>query len=244
MEWEDTGIVLSVRRYGETSAIVSVFTSNHGRYLGLVRGGMSKAQKSTLQKGNFLTVKWRARLEAQLGTFSCNLLQSNIIKFMDDILKISILNSACAIIDFALPEREEYPDLYSKFFNLIDNLAKSSFIVDYVLWEIDLLQNLGFGLDLSKCCVSGSKKDLRYLSPKTGRAVSSQEGKSYHDRLFLLPSFVLTRTSSNNVSPSEIKNAINITTYFLSKHVFGTDNKEPWDRKQLVDRLIKMDTII
>jgi len=243
MEWEDTGIVLSVRKYGETSAIASIFTSSHGRYLGLVKGGVSKAQTSVLQKGNFLAIKWRARLEEHLGTFSCNLLQSNTIKFMDDVLKISTLNSACSIVDLALPEREQYQELYLRFFSLIDNLSESRFIVNYILWEIDLLQSLGFGLDLSRCCVSGKKEDLSYLSPKTGRAVSGKKGKPYHDRLFSLPSFLVNRTNFDSISLSEIKNAINITTYFLGRHVFSADKKEPWDRKQLVDRLIKMDTI-
>ena len=243
MEWEDQGIVLSVRRHGESSAILSVFTSSHGRCLGLVKGGMSKGQKSTLQKGNLLAIKWRARLEAHLGTFSCNLLRSNAMKFMDDALKISVLNSACSVVDLVLPEREGYQNLYLQFFSLIDNLSESRFIINYIFWEIDLLQSLGFGLDLSRCCVSGEKEDLFYLSPKTGRAVSEKKGKPYHDRLFPLPSFLISRTNSDSISSVEIKNAFNITTYFLGRYVFGVDKKEPWDRKQLVDRLIKMDTM-
>ncbi|HJO87243.1 MAG TPA: DNA repair protein RecO, partial [Rhodospirillales bacterium] len=151
MNWSDIGIVLSARKHGEGSAIVSLMTLEHGRHAGLVRGGSGKRARGIYEAGNLVSVEWRARLEDHLGSFTCELLQPQAALYLDDSFRLSGLSSACAVLEMALPEREPHPEIYESLFNFIVNLSEDTWLEEYVKWELDLLADLGFGLDLTSC---------------------------------------------------------------------------------------------
>ena len=146
MNWSDVGIVLSSKKYGESSVIVSLMTLEHGRHSGLVRGGSGKRARGIYQAGNLVSVDWNARIEDQLGSFRCELLKPLAALYLDDVLRLAGLSSACAVVERALPERENNLDVYESLFNFLINLESEEWLENYVRWEISLLAALGFGL--------------------------------------------------------------------------------------------------
>ncbi len=221
MDWQDDAIALGVRRYGESSAILEVLTRSHGRHLGLVRGGASRRHKPVLLAGNTLAVTWRARLSEHLGGFAAELVRpraSDILERRDSLLG---LNAFAEITRAALPERESHESVYAAADILLDAIATEDLEhwgPLYVRWELGLLEALGFGLDLSRCAVTGSTENLGYVSPKTGRAVSGEAGAPYGPRLLELPAFLL---GSQNVSPNlaDILVGLRLTAHFLQQRV-------------------------
>ena len=192
MNWSDVGIVLSSRKYGETSVIVSLMTPGHGRHLGLVRGGAGKRARGIYQAGNLVSVDWSARIEEQLGTFRCELLKPLAALYLDDPLRLAGLSSACAVAERALPEREDYMDVYESLYDFLVKLDVENWLENYVRWEISLLTSLGFGLNLSSCASTGQTFDLIYVSPKSGHAISAIAGKPYKNKLLGLPDFLIS----------------------------------------------------
>ena len=183
MEWRDQGAIISVRHHGETSAIVEVFTKNQGRHAGVVRGATSRKIAPFLQPGGQVDVSWRARLNEHLGTFTIEPIQSRA-HVMSNPLALAGLNAVCALLQFTLPERESHPRLYETSIALLDSISETSeWPLDYLHWEMLLLDDLGFGLDLSECAVTGTQDDLAYVSPKSGRAVSKSGAGEWADRL-------------------------------------------------------------
>ncbi len=245
MNWSDIGIVLSARKHGEGSAIVSLMTLEHGRHAGLVRGGSGKRARGIYEAGNLVSVEWRARLEDHLGSFTCELLQPQAALYLDDSFRLSGLSSACAVLEMALPEREPHPEIYESLFNFIVNLSGDTWLEEYVKWELDLLADLGFGLDLTSCASTGQNDELIYVSPKSGQAVSTNAGEPYKDKLLALPDFLMNEQKN----PPEIDfNALylglNLTGYFMGRHVFiHHNNGEPPARIRLVDRIKQKHTI-
>ena len=245
MKWSDFGIVLSARKHGEGSAIVSLMTLEHGRHAGLVRGGSGKRARGIYEAGNLVSVEWRARLEDHLGSFTCELLQPQAALYLDDSFRLSGLSSACAVLEMALPEREPHPEIYESLFNFIVNLSEDTWLEEYVKWELDLLADLGFGLDLTSCASTGQNDELIYVSPKSGQAVSTNAGEPYKDKLLALPDFLMNGLEN----PPEIDfNALylglNLTGYFMGRHVFiHHNNGEPPARTRLVDRIKQKHTI-
>ena len=191
MDWSDRAIVLSARKHGESSAIVSVLTRAHGRHAGLVRGGAGRRARGTFEPGNEVTARWRARLDEHLGTFACELLVSHAARLLDAPLPLAALAAACAVADAALPEREPHGVVHDGLAALLAALHEPGFAESYVRWELALLAELGFGLDLSACAATGATGGLVFVSPRTGRAVSGQAGAPYRDRLLALPAFLL-----------------------------------------------------
>ncbi|MEM6635977.1 MAG: DNA repair protein RecO [Pseudomonadota bacterium] len=188
MDWRDQGPLLSVRPHGETSVIAEVFTAEHGRHVGVIRGGTSRKIAPLLQPGTQLDVAWRARLEDHIGTFTVEPLKSRVGQIIGDRLALAALASLCALLGRALPEREPHPGLYRASVAVLDALGEvQDWPVAYLLWEKALLADLGFGLDLEKCAVTGTVDGLVYVSPRTGRAVSEQGAGAYADRLLPLP---------------------------------------------------------
>jgi len=188
MEWRDQGALLSVRRHGESAAIIEVFTEHHGRHAGVVRGGASRKLAPILQTGAQLDVEWRARLDEHLGTFRIEPLISRAAVMMDDRLALAGLNAICGLLRFALPEREAHPRMYLATQNLLAGLmAGRAWQQDYLYWELLLLEDMGFGLDLSQCAVTGATDGLIYVSPKTGRAVSRAGAGDWAERLLAFP---------------------------------------------------------
>ncbi len=241
MDWTDDGIVLAARRHGEASALVQLFTREHGRHAGLVRGGAGVRARGVYQPGNLVAARWRARLEEHLGGYTCELLRSHAAAYLDDPLRLAALASACAVTEAALPERHPYPALYDGFGALIDALAdEPAWAAVYVRWELGLLDELGYGLDLSACAATGATDDLVYVSPKSGRAVSRAAGEPYRDRLLALPGFLIGR---GGAEPADIVAGFRLTGGFLDRHVFAPHERRlPPARERFVERFARTTT--
>ena len=240
MEWSEDGIVLAARLHGESALVVSLLTSGHGRHAGLVYGGASTRQRSVWQPGNRVGVEWRARLADHLGNFKGELVTAHAARALDDPLALAGLLAACATLDAALPEREPHPALFEGVSALLGALGHDGWPVIYVHLELGLLQELGFGLDLEKCAVSGVTEDLIYVSPRTGRAVSREAGEAYKDKLLALPAFLAARGWADT---SDVLTGLELTGYFLERHVFWPHNKPlPPARSRFIETLQRLST--
>jgi DNA repair protein RecO (recombination protein O) len=221
MEWRDEGIVLAVRHHGETSAIAEIFTLEHGRCLGLVRGGRSRHMRPILQAGNLVAIVWRARLEDHLGNFTLEPVSLRAGFIIENALRLTGLGSLTALAQ-VLPEREPHPKLYQAMRIVLEAIDHDElWPALMVRWEMGLLDELGYGLDLSKCASTGQIDELIYVSPKSGKAVSKAAGLPYHDRLFGLPDFLKGGVAA---SVGDIQAGLKLTGYFLERHVFGPRN--------------------
>jgi DNA repair protein RecO (recombination protein O) len=214
MEWRDQGAVLSMRLHGETSAIIEVFTAEHGRHAGVVRGGSSRRMAATLQPGSQVDVTWRARLDEQIGSFRIEPVASRA-GVLSDRLALAGLNAICAMLHVALPEREAHPQLYTSTMALLDALqASADWPLAYLRWELGLLEELGYSLDLTRCAVTGSREDLAFVSPKTGRAVSRGAAGEWAARLLPLPPMLL---GQGPATPLELAQGFALTGFFLNR---------------------------
>lgn len=233
MDWQEDGIILSVRKHGESSAILNVLTRSRGRHAGLVRGGSGKRLRGVLQPGNKIQASWRARLPEHLGNFTIDPLHAYAAAALADANRLAALSSACALIEASLPEREPHPAILDGFEIFLNALEDDSvWPVIYVKWEIGLLAELGFGLDLSHCAATGATENLTYVSPRSGRAVSTAAAGPYKERLLTLPAFLLDSTAD-----ASIADGLKLTGYFLEKHVFQHRNMEmPAARRRLAER--------
>jgi len=239
MEWRDQGALLNVRRHGETSAIIEVFTAEHGRHAGVVRGGTSRKLAPVLQPGAQLDLTWRARLDEHLGSFSVEPVQSRAAAVMSDRLALSGLNATCALLAFSLPEREPHPQLYRRSVALLDMLGHTeAWPLAYLRWELSLLDEMGFGLDLSQCAVTGGVDNLVFVSPKTGRAVSAEGAGDWADKLLPLPQSLL---GFGPLDPVGIREGLETTGFFLTKWLAPQlgDKPLPQARQRLVDALAR-----
>jgi DNA repair protein RecO (recombination protein O) len=219
MEWRDEGIILGLRKHGETSAILEVMTRAHGRHLGLVRGGRSRRQQPVLQPGNRVDLIWRARLDEHLGTFQAEAIEMNAARLMESAVAVYGLQLMAAHLRL-LPERDAHGGLYETLGVMIAHLDDCDAAGELVArFELLVLDELGFGLDLSRCAATGSLDDLVYVSPKTGRAVSREAGAPWADRMLALPGF-LRRGSGLHADTATLEDAFRLTGYFLARHVY------------------------
>jgi DNA repair protein RecO (recombination protein O) len=217
MEWRGTAILLNVRRHGETSAIIEVFSEEKGRHAGIVRGGTSRKVAPILQPGAQLDVAWRARLEDHIGAFTVEPVRSRAALVMSDRLALAGLNAVTGLLSFCLPEREAHAALYRRTEQLLDLLGQNEvWPLAYLRWEVAFLEDMGFGLDLSECAVTGATDDLIYVSPKTGRAVSKAGAGIWAERLLPLPDVL---RGEGDAPDAEIVQALETTGYFLSAHL-------------------------
>lgn len=220
MDWHDEGIVLSSRPHGENGAIVELLTREHGRHLGLVRGGAGRRQKSVLQAGNTVAAHWRARLNEHLGAYTAELVKPRAGLLMDDAFALTGLSAACAVASI-LPEREAHPALFEGFSFLLDTMEDADiWPAIFVRWELGLLQDLGFGLELGQCAATGVRDDLAYVSPRSGGAVSREAGAPYADRLFRLPPFLVSSQAGVDHA-DDIAEGLRITGHFLERHFYA-----------------------
>lgn len=237
MEWEDDAFVLSARTHGETGAIVELLTQDRGKFAAHVSGAASRRVKPFLQPGSRVIARYRARMSDQLGAATLEPMGEGISGLFDDALALSGLSAAAALAAAALPEREAHPGA----FNALEALIGVLQITDiwpavYVRYEAGLLQELGFGLDLSRCAATGTFDDLVYVSPRTGRAVSREAGEPYKDKLLPLPPFLLS--AQGGLAEGDVKAGLDITGHFLEQFVFGPLNRPlPPARVWLLDRL-------
>lgn len=235
MEWRDEGIILGVKPHGETSAIAEILTQGHGRCPGLVRGGRSRTLRPVLQPGNHVACVWRARLEDHLGHFVLEPLHLQAGLIIEEPLRLMALSSLTALAQL-LPEREPHPRLFGAMQVVLEAIDQDTvWPALMVRWEVGLLEELGFGLDLSKCAATGQDTDLIYVSPRSGRAVSGKAGQPYQARLFALPGFLRGEQSAGQV---EVMQGLRLTGYFLERHVFGPRSVPmPQARQMLQDKL-------
>lgn len=237
MEWEAPAVVLDARPYGEGGALVTVLTEAHGPYRGLARGGASRAQVSLWQTGNFVQARWVARLADQLGSLTAELVHPAAALAMDDPMALAMLASACAVAEGALPEREPHPGVFAGLVDLIAGLsAGAASLPELVRWEAALLAELGYGLDLGSCALTGSATGLAFVSPRTGRAVSREAAGIWEQRLLLLPSFLAGAAESG---PADWRDGLKLTGHFLARDAFGQQHRPvPAARHMLYDRVL------
>lgn len=238
MEWREEGLLLSQRRHGESSAIIEVFTKEHGRHAGIVRGGASRKVAPVLQPGAQLDLSWRARLEDHLGTFAVEPVRSRAF-LMGDRVMLAGLNALTALLSFTLPEREPHPSLYGKTLAVLDMMEEGPFwTLAYLRWEMAVLEELGFGLALETCAVTGATEGLAYVSPRTGRAVSEAGAGEWAGRLLpLSPALV----GGGEGSVAEVVEGLRVTGHFLETHLAPSlgDKRLPPSRARLVDLLAR-----
>lgn len=227
MEWTGEALLIGVRRHGETSLIAEAMVAGRGRYLGLVRGGRSSKLSPALQAGNTVQLTWRARIEDHLGTFTVELLQARAAELIADRDRLYLSQLVCEHLRL-LPERDPHDRLLGKALMLIDNPPDG---VELVRFELDLLDELGYGLDLTSCAATGVTSDLSHVSPKTGRAVSRVAAEPYKDRLLPLPSFLAAR---GNASPDDIAAGLRLTGHFLDKLVWSARRLDPPPTRDLL----------
>ena len=237
MEFEDDAFVLAARAYGETGAIVDLLTAHHGRYAAHVAGGSSRKIRPFLQPGAQVILRYRARVSDQLGSAALEPVGEGPAALFDDPLALAGLAAAASVAAGALPEREPHPGAYLAFEALTSALTHPDiWPAVFVRFEAGLLQDLGFGLDLSKCAATGAVDDLVYVSPRTGRAISRAAGEPYKDRLLALPPFMLS--SQTGLSAGDVGAGLALTGHFLEAFIFGPLNRPlPPARLWLLDRL-------
>lgn len=222
-QWQDQSIILSARTHGESGAVVSLLTRSFGRQCGYLRGAGSVKNRGVIEIGNIVDANWRARTSDSLGYLTLELSHSTASRIMQDALKLSALQSACALCDQALPEKEGHEGLYNGLHALLKILESDVWAQGYIMWEIALLKELGFALDLSRCAAGGDSRTLAYVSPKTGCAVSREAAQPYKDKLLPLPEFL--KPCGKQSGEEDIITGLNLTHYFFEHWVFVHHNR-------------------
>ncbi|MDQ8697888.1 DNA repair protein RecO [Hyphomicrobium sp. LHD-15] len=241
MNWSDEGVILSVRAHGETAAVAEVLTRAHGRHLGLVHGGRSRKSRPVLQIGNHVDVTWKARLADHLGHMNVELIRGYAASAMEEPAALAGLTSLCTLARL-LPERDPHPNLYEvTLFVLAYFDDVSVWPALLARWELALLDELGFGLDLTQCAATGGNDDLIYVSPKTGRAVSASAGEPYRDKLLALPQFLLPGRKAA-LAPGDVESSFVLTGHFLQTRVVHPRGDEmPESRSRMLSFLKRID---
>ncbi len=238
MDWTDQGIVLSARRHGESSVVLSLLTQAHGRHAGLVRGGQSRKRRGVLETGNLVSAAWRARLEEHLGTFTIELETGHAARLLDRADRLAALTALCATLDTSLADREPHPETFTASLRLIEALDGEAWSDLYVAWELQLLGTLGFGLDLSSCAATGVTDELVYVSPRSAQAVSRDAGAPYRDKLLVLPPFMI---GQGDAGPRDILDGLTLTGYFLHRHVYQPRQIQPPHARERLVELLRRD---
>ncbi len=239
MEWADEALILSVRAHGETAAIVEFLTRDHGRHLALVHGGRSRQNRPILQIGNHVEATWKARLADQLGHATVSLRRGFAAECLSNRLSLVGLSAICAMARL-LPEREAHPNLFETALFVAGFLDEADvWPALYVRWELALLKELGFGLDLATCAATGTSEDLTHVSPKSGRAVSREAAAPYVDRLMPLPVF-LRPGQKGAVSRDDVRHGLDLTGHFLDVRFLAPQQLTmPEARRQLVELIAR-----
>lgn len=235
MNWTDDAILLSARPHGESALLVTLLTREHGRHAGLVTGGQSRRHRPSWQTGTLMAVKWQARLVEHLGVIGGEPRTPYAARWLDDPFRLAGVSAACAVSEACLPERVPHSAAFEALVALFDGLSAAHWPSLYAHWELGLLGELGYGLDLGVCAATGGTVDLAYVSPKSGRAVSREAGAEYHDRMLPLPAFLKEGVTEDRAS---VADALTLTGFFLERHVLAPHGKSlPPARSRLVDRL-------
>lgn len=239
MEWDAPGIVLDIRPFGESDGVATVMTEAHGTHRGLARGAQSRSRAALWQKGNLVQLRWVGRLPDQLGSLSGELIHASAAPILDDGLLLAMLTAACAVAEGALIEREPQPVVFDGLLHLLARLPQGeAMLADLVRWEISLLAALGYGLDLSRCAVTGETAALALVSPRTGRAVSEAAAGIWRERLLPLPGFLRDGGAGD---PRGWRDGLRLTGHFLERDAFGHHHRPlPQPRHALYDRVARL----
>ena len=244
MEWQDEGLILGVRKHGETSAIVELMTETHGRHLGLVRGGRSRRLRPVLQAGNLVRANWHARLDEHLGTYVLEPLSLKAAELMMNQSALFGLQTLASHLRL-LPERDSHQGLYRAAKVMIDNLTYPDIAASLMVrFELALLEELGFGLDLAACASTGETSSLVYVSPKSGRAVSRNAGEPWADQMLSLPAFLNQHEKEWAQVPngSQISDGFKLSGFFLDRHIYGPRGiSAPSERKGFIEIVSKQE---
>jgi DNA repair protein RecO (recombination protein O) len=239
MEWTDRAIMLGARRQGEGSLILSLLTRAHGRHKGLVRGGAKSRQRGLYEPGNLVTATWHARLAEHLGLLQIEPGQFFAGPLLDDPLRLACLEAAVALAEAGLPERSPYPAIFDGLEALLQQLgADDGYAAAHLGWELRVLADLGYGLDLASCAVTGVTEDLAWVSPRTGRAVSATAGEPYRDRLLVLPRLLGGTGRGGGSDLADLLDGLKLTGFFLERSLFAPQGRGlPEARLRYLDRL-------
>ncbi|MBN7763927.1 DNA repair protein RecO [Nitratireductor aquibiodomus] len=230
MEWRDEGIILGARKYGETSVVLETMTAAHGRHLGLVKGGRSRRMQPLLQPGNRVDLVWRARLEEHLGAFQVEPLELNAARLLASAVAIHGIQLLAAHLRL-MPERDAHAGLYETLKVITAHLDDPEIAGPLMVrFELALLDELGFGLDLGKCALTGSREGLAYVSPKSGRAVTQEAGTPWRDKLLPLPAFLTTRNTAETTREA-LDDAYRLTGFFFHRNVYEPRGMEEPDAR-------------
>ncbi|RLQ87592.1 DNA repair protein RecO [Notoacmeibacter ruber] len=230
MQWTDEGIVLGVRRHSESAVVLELMTASHGRHLGLVRGGRSRRMQPVLQPGNRVSAAWRARLDEHLGTFTVEPLQHHAARLYGSSAGLYGLQALAAHLRL-LPERDPHPRLFDMTALLVDHLEEPERAVELFLrFELMLLDEMGFGLDLRTCAATGTTQNLIYVSPKSGRAVSAEAGAPWASRLLALPGFL--RDTQSRADAEGMRKATTLLIHFFERDIHGPRGKPPGPERE------------
>lgn len=241
IHWSDEGLVLSRARHGESGAVVRLFTRAHGLHAGLARGAGGRSGGALFQPGNRVSAAWRARLSEHLGTYRCELIEGLAARAMGDGDAIEALSAATALLSITLAESEAHEALYATTLDLLRRLGQGDWRAEYVRWEVALLGELGYGLDLSRCALTGDTTGLAYVSPLTGRAAGAA-ATAYADRLFTLPAFLVDASAA--APPQAVAAGLALTGHFIERQILLPHGKTmPAARLRLVERLGRSATI-
>jgi len=232
MIWQGEGLIIKTEKFSENSLIISLFSMEKGLFKTLVRGGQSKKKLAVFQAGNLISGIWKARLEEQLGVFLAeNIVTNYNSKFLFSKQKNLILKTILELLNLTIKTGETYPELYQVTIDFFNNLINVNSLAAYINYELALLSNLGYGIDLTRCVVTGKVNGLYYVSPKTGNAVVKSIGDKYEDKLLKLPSFL---SKVDNANRNDIENSFALTEYFLQNHILSPYHlKLPFTRLQL-----------
>ncbi|WP_048647762.1 DNA repair protein RecO [Nitratireductor soli] len=230
MEWRDEGIILGARKHGETSVILETMTAAHGRHLGLVKGGRSRRMQPLLQPGNRVDLVWRARLDEHLGMFQVEPLELNAARLLSSAIAVYGIQLVGAHLRL-MPERDPHAGLYETLKIITAHLDDSALAGALVVrFELALLDELGFGLDLSQCALTGAREQLAYVSPKSGRAVTREAGAPWRDKLLPLPAF-LQGGGQASAEGEALDQAFRLTGFFFHRHVYEPRGLEEPDAR-------------
>jgi DNA repair protein RecO (recombination protein O) len=233
MEWTDDGIVLGLRRHGESSAVVELLTRDHGRHLGLVRGASGARMRPVLQPGNTVRAVWRARLDEHLGMYVIEGLQlraASLIAVSHGVYGVTHLSALARL----LPERDPHEDIHARLEHALDDFEDAGDAAVHIIrFELAILAELGFGLDLDNCAATGETTDLIYVSPKSGGAVSRTAGEPWRDRLLRLPAFLRdSEEGSQRWSDQDLADGFRLTGLFLLRHVLEPRGQNHSDARE------------
>lgn len=231
MEWRDEAIVLSLKTHGETSVLVELFTAERGRHLGLVRGGKSRKIRPILQVGNIVNATWRARLDEHLGAVTVEMIEPIASRLFDEPLALAALSNLCSLLSL-FPERDPHRGLYKGAKTVLTHMEEETIWPSLLVrFEMEILSELGYQLDVSECAATGSKEDLIFVSPKSGKAVSKEAGEPYKDKLLELPAFLRGARQdkgSDEVSKRDILNGFALTGFFLERFIFKPETGQAY----------------